>query len=352
VFDVTVVGNGIIGLSAALELARGGANCAVVGATELGGGSGAAAGILAPSVGERDGGVRDFFRHSLSLFPAFLAPLREFDADLDLLAGVIEVAESPEPIRVPAGSRRLTDGELRRIEPALAAPFGAVLHERDAAVDSTRVMAALNLAASRDPRITYHDEGAARIDVMGSPSVVTTRSGVELRSSFVVLAAGAWSASIAGLPRRVAVYPLKGQIISLDAPDVVQRAVMCDHTYLVPRGRELVVGATSERAGFDTTTTADAGRSLFGAAVELCPVLARARVVRQWAGLRPATEDLLPIIGPDPDYPSLIYACGHSRNGILLAPATAEAVRSFIAGDHRPHAATALLSISRFGAIA
>jgi glycine oxidase len=347
VIDVAIIGNGIIGLSAALELARGGANCTVLGASEPGGGSGAAAGILAPSVGERDAGVREFFHHSLSLFPDFLEPLREFDPNLALLEGLLEIISEPSGSHDKAAVR-LTADDLRRMEPALAAPFGALLHERDAAIDSTRLLAALRAAASRHPRIDLRStDGAASVDVTRSPAVVTTRSGAEVRARFVVLAAGAWSPSVGGLPRRVPVFPQKGQIISLDAPDTIHRAVMGGHTYMVPRGRELVVGATIEHAGFDTSTTPDAAQSLFSSAVELCPALADARVVRHWAGLRPATDDLLPILGPDPEYPSLIYACGHSRNGILLAPGTARAVRSFCEGSER-HSRLPRFSIERF----
>ena len=105
-FDTAVIGDGIIGLSPALELARGGASCALFGASEPGAGSGAAAGILAPSVGQRDGEIRDFFRYSLTLFPAFLAPLREFDPGLEILEGLLEIVSStpgrPNPDR--AGS--------------------------------------------------------------------------------------------------------------------------------------------------------------------------------------------------------------------------------------------------------
>ena len=348
-FDVAIVGNGVIGLSAALELARAGASCALIGASEPGGGSGAAAGILAPSTGQRDAEVRDFFRHSLRLFPALIEPLRDLDPQLTLLEGLFEIVSSPVGAALDGESIHLDASDVQREEPALLAPFGARFHPRDGAVDSERLLGALRRAASQSPRITAVDaSGAARIDARRSPATVVTRDAAAVSAKTIVLAAGAWSPRIEGLPRPLPVVPVKGQIIALDAVKVIRRPVMGEGAYLVPRDRELVVGATSENAGFDVSTDDDAARSLRAASIKLCPSLADASLVRQWAGLRPGTPDLLPILGPDPDYPSLVYACGHSRNGILLAPATAEAVRSFCAGSRPAHPAVARFSIVRF----
>jgi glycine/D-amino acid oxidase-like deaminating enzyme len=347
-FDTAVIGDGIIGLSAALELARAGASCALFGADRPGAGSGAAAGILAPSVGQRDGEIREFFRYSLNLFPAFLAPLREFDPELEVLEGLLETMPS-RPAALDADSRWLSDAEVRRTEPAIDAPNGAVLHTHDGAIDNTRVVAALRRAVSRHPRVSVvGGDGVAEVDVSTGPARVTTRAGTSVHANSLILAAGAWSAQIRGLPRRVPISPLKGQIIAFDAPDLIHRPVSAGHVYLVPRGRELVAGATSEDAGFDTTATEDGERTLRAAATKLCPPLADARVARRWAGLRPATSDMLPILGEDPESPSLIYACGHARNGILLAPATALAVRAFV--EHAPpvHPSIDRFSIARF----
>jgi glycine oxidase len=342
-FDTAVIGDGIIGLSVALELARGGASCALFGASEPGAGSAAAAGILAPSVGQRDSEIRNFFRYSLDLFPMFLAPLREFDPSLEVLGGLLELRSS-RPATLEHGSRWLTGAEVRQEEPALDAPDGALVHSLDGAVDSTRVVAALRHAVARHPLIAVvSGAGVAGIDVAKSPAGVFTRDGHSFRARSLVLAAGAWSPRISGLPRPVPVVPLKGQIIAFDAPDLIHRPIAADHVYLVPRGREVVAGATSEHAGFDITATDEGEQTLQSAAAAICPPLGDAPVTRRWAGLRPATEDMLPIVGEDPESPSLIYACGHSRNGILLAPATAVAVRAFV-----EHAAPVHPSIGRF----
>jgi glycine/D-amino acid oxidase-like deaminating enzyme len=124
-------------------------------------------------------------------------------------------------------------------------------------------------------------------------------------------------------------------------------AVMSDNVYLVPRGWETVIGATVEHMGFDVTTAAAAIEGLRRSAAEVCPQLSARAITSTWAGIRPATPDMLPIIGPDPADPRLIYACGHSKNGILLAPATAAAVRA-LAQRHSTTADLTPFSITRF----
>jgi glycine oxidase len=161
-----------------------------------------------------------------------------------------------------------------------------------------------------------------------------------------VLAAGAWSPLIEGLPRPLPVEPLRGQMISLAASPV--RHVVYGHDgYLVPRGDMTLVGATMEHVAFDVSTTAEGVAGLRAAAAELCPALAGLPVAKAWAGLRPVSPDFLPIIGRDPDSPSLIYACGHSRNGVLMAPLTADCVAALLVGE-TPPASLAAFGIERF----
>jgi glycine oxidase len=115
----------------------------------------------------------------------------------------------------------------------------------------------------------------------------------------------------------------------------------------VAREREIVVGATSEHAGFDTTTNPGAIDGLLASAISLYPGLSTAKLVRAWAGIRPATPDMLPILGSDPAAPRILYACGHSKNGILLAPATARAIAALAQG-RAPEWDLDAFSISRF----
>lgn len=349
-FDVAVIGNGIIGRSVALELCRAGASCVIVGSTDAGAGWRAAAGILAPSVGQRDPDIRAIFQQSLDLYPDFLERLRPFDPGLRLVEGLLEVLSTPVSRTLGPDSILLDESEARRLEPALLAPLGAVLHRRDAAADSERIVVALEHALAVEPGFAeVKGDAALAVDLDSVPAVVRTKAGRTIRARTIVLAAGAWSARLSGLPRPIPIFPLKGQIIALDAPRLVSRPVMAGHTYFVPRGAELVVGATQEDVGFDVESTEAAARSLQADAACLCPHLATARVSRRWAGLRPATPDLLPVLGPEPLAPALIYACGHSRNGILLAPLTAAWTRRCVQNPDDKDTRLGRFSVVRFG---
>jgi glycine oxidase len=332
--DSVIIGHGVIGLSTAYELARAGLSCCLVGAQREGAASGAAAGLLAPSIGRLSGSVAAFFDASLDLYPALIDTLREFDPELLLLTGLVEVSTSESGQRaLPAGSTRLSPADLAELEASVDATFGGVLHPRDGAVDNVRLVAALRHAIGGEPRVRHiSNDPVARIDVETDRATVTLESGARLSAANIVLAAGAWSGGlIAGLPRVLPLSPLKGQMLAV-ASSALRHPVMDDNVYLVPRGGEIAIGATVEDAGFDVSTTPDAIESLRRAAVRLVPSLAQAGVSRRWAGLRPATPDRLPIIGPDPERPRLIYACGHTKNGILLAPATARAVAALAGG--------------------
>ena len=122
------------------------------------------------------------------------------------------------------------------------------------------------------------------------------------------------------------------------------------HGYVVPRGDgNTVIGATMEDAGFEVATTREGMRSVERAGVEIAPMLADARVIDRWSGLRPVTPDMLPILGRDPDHPSLLYACGHSRNGILLGPLSGDCVAALALGDAPPYDLSPF-AIERFAA--
>src|SRR5215471_7857340 len=307
-FDVVIIGDGVIGLSTALELGLARVRTHVVGVRRDGSASGAAAGLLAPSIGRLEPVVREVFEASLARYPEFSRRLREFDSGVALLEGLLQVSTAPLP-DPPSGSTRLDSAQVARIEPSLVAPSGGLFHPHDAAIDNVRLMTALERAVDREPSITVtRDDPAARL-AFDSAVRLTTQSGSVLSAHAVVLAAGAWSPQLAGLPRKLPVVPLKGQMLALRGSHL-RHPIAGDEVYLVPRAGEIVVGATVEHAGFDTSIDATTIDRLHAAAARLCPPLAQASVVRRWAGIRPGTPDLLPIIGRDPDVPSLIYACG------------------------------------------
>lgn len=165
----------------------------------------------------------------------------------------------------------------------------------------------------------------------------------------VVVAAGAWSGELLGLPLRIPVVPVRGQMLALELPTRrVPHIIEGEQCYLVPRGEQRVlVGATVEHVGFDERVTESGINDLLNCARELLPDVDHARVVETWAGLRPGTPDDLPILGADPRIAGVYYATGHYRNGILLAPITARILSDLIV-DGRTEYDLADFSIARF----
>jgi glycine/D-amino acid oxidase-like deaminating enzyme len=343
--DVAVIGGGVIGLSTALALSELRATVTLIADERPGSASGAAAGLLAPSIGSLPPDPAAFFAESLRAYPEFLSRLQPIDPELRLIRGLIAIdGETSNGIA-------LTPEQVRELEPALHAPHGGTFYREDAAIDIGRLMRALRQTVETKRSIRpISSDAALRIDASGSAPRVFLASGRAVVADYIVLAAGAWSPSIGGLPRPLPVIPLKGQMLALKAAGL-QHPVMGEDVYLVPRVGEIAIGATVEHQGFDLTTSDTAIDGLRAAAVRLMPSLGSAQELRRWAGIRPATPDMLPILGPDPEQPQLIYACGHSKNGILLAPATATVIARLVAGTG---VSTDLSSfaVSRFGLVA
>jgi glycine oxidase len=174
----------------------------------------------------------------------------------------------------------------------------------------------------------------------GGAWTLTAADGRSVEAEALVLAAGCWSGRADWLPEasRPPVRPVKGEILTLRSPDeepVCGRIVASERVYLVPRddGR-LVVGATVEERGFDTTVTAGGVHELLREAYRLLPDVAEMELLEASAGLRPGTPDNAPLIGWAEG--GLILATGHYRNGVLQAPVTADSVASLLAGDEAP----------------
>jgi glycine oxidase len=148
----------------------------------------------------------------------------------------------------------------------------------------------------------------------------------------LVLAAGAWTPQIEGVPMALPVEPVRGQMMAFEGTPA-RHVAFAAGCYLIPKadGRT-IAGSTLEHVGFEPEVTEEGIARVRAMAESACPTLGTAPVHATWAGLRPMTPDLLPILGPDPDEPRIVYACGHSRNGILLAPLTAACVADFAMG--------------------
>jgi glycine oxidase len=234
--------------------------------------------------------------------------------------------------------RRLNAGSALKLEPLLnqALRF-ALKFPGDHQVDNRRLMTALH-GAARNAGIEFltHTEArelltenvAGRSRVSG---VVTARGEIHART--VVIAAGSWSSLLrCDEAQRFEVEPARGQMAALEMPAPAARHVIYSRRgYLVPRlGGYLIAGSTTERAGYDKRVTAGGMASVINNAIEIMPCVADQAVIETWAGLRPRAPDDLPILGPDPRVEGLIYATGHYRNGILLAPITARAIGELV----------------------
>ena len=346
--DVLVIGDGVIGLATAIAIARAGGSCRVLGRTTPGAASAASAGLLAPSIGDAEAGFRSFMSASRDRYPAWLQWLAQrtgIEVTLDrsgiIVLGANDIA-SPR-----AAIERLDAAALEKLEPALRPRSGAVLYHDDGYVDNVRLLAALREAARCEWSIDVVDGRVAAIQPGIDSCVATMEDGRTQHGGAVVLAAGAWIALLVGAPRPLPVEPVRGQMLQLQGAPLAH-AVSAGEAYLVPRGESTLVGSTLERVGFDCTTTPAALDRLRLAAIAAVPILGDAVVQGAWAGLRPMTPDARPIIGRDPDLPSVFYACGHGKNGILLAPLTADCVASLIAGSPPPLDISSF-DIQRFG---
>lgn len=348
---VAVVGGGVIGCAVAWRLARRDAEVVLVERDRPGAhASSAAAGMLSPlkEAGE-PGPFLDLGLRSLERWPEFakavesvsgvdVAYRRDGRLDVALEAGETDALRRQRRVQEEAGheSRLLEPAELRRLEPELApdALLGLAT-EHDHQVDNRRLLRALWIAAEHEGVEVRTGVAAAGVEVEGSRATgLRLVDGSRVDADVVVVAAGAWSGHLE-LPTRLPVRPVRGQIVVLrTVPPLLGRTTWGPGCYLVPRrdGR-LLVGATMEEAGFDTGVTAEPVRSLLDRAIRLVPGLAAAHVEGFQVGLRPAADDGLPILGRDPHVDGIIYATGHFRNGILLAPETAEIVAGIVVDD-------------------
>jgi glycine oxidase len=346
---IIIIGAGVVGLGIAWRLGQRGAAVTLYDEHAAGSGaSHAAAGMLAACV-EAEPGEESLValgRLSQELWPGFAAELEQASGlavDLRTEGTLVVALTADDQARVGHHlefQKRLglpvqwiSPAETRRREPHLAARLaGAVWSPQDHQVDNRKLVAALRAAALAAGATINEHRGVARFLVAhGRVTGVQLRDGTDVRADIVVLAAGAWSRGIEGLPSamRPPVRPIKGQLIALRmdaAAPLIRHVVWAPNVYMVPRldGR-LILGATVEEKGFDATLTAGGVLALLEAAWRAVPAIEELPIDEMWVGHRPGSRDDAPMLGPGP-VDGLIYATGHHRNGILLAPVTADTI--------------------------
>jgi glycine oxidase len=352
--DVVIAGAGVIGLACAWRAARRGMSVLVLERDRVAAGaSGVAAGMLAP-VGEAswgEEGLLAFNLASLGLWDRFAAELQD-DSGAGFgyrRIGALHVAADRDEAeqlrhrhevhrRHELEARWLRASECRQLEPGLASAIaGGIEAPDEATVDPARLCDALAAAVREAGGEIVTGTEVVGAGLGAGERRLRTADGREHAADAIVVAAGVWSGGD-WLPAelRPPLRPIKGEVLTLrgsPGEPVCERIVAGERVYVVPRedGR-LIVGATVEERGFETTVTAGGVHELLREAYRLLPEIAELELADARAGLRPGTPDNLPVVGAVDD--GLILACGHFRNGVLQAPATADAVTSLLAGEN------------------
>ncbi|MEV5638783.1 glycine oxidase ThiO [Streptomyces flaveolus] len=375
--DVLVVGGGIIGLVTAWRSAQRGLATALVDPEPGGGAAQVAAGMLA-AVTELHYGEQTLLALNLASarrYPEFAAELADLTGhdlgyrrcgtlavalDADDRAHLRELHALQE--RSGLESEWLSGRECRRLEPMLAPGVrGGLRVDGDHQIDPRRLAGAL-VAACERAGVVFHRVWADRLTVAGDRATgVVTADGTVLEAGQVVLAGGSLSGRLAGVPDAVLppVRPVKGQVLRLTMPRAhgpllsrtVRAVVRGNPLYLVPReSGELVVGATSEELGWDTTVTAGGVYELLRDAHELIPGITELPLTETRSGLRPGSPDNAPLLGPT-GLEGLLLATGHYRNGVLLTPVTGDVMAHVLTTGELPEEGRPFTP-RRFGAAA
>jgi len=244
--------------------------------------------------------------------------------------------------------RCLEAREARDQWPALSPDaLGALLAAEDGAIDPLLLTRALRADGERSG-VRTRDQSVTGIVIEAGRAVGVRTAKETVKVGAIVIAAGAWSARLQGLPRPLPVEPVRGQLALAEWPAGTPPAILYyDHAYILARGGKAIIGSTMEHVGFDARVTKDGEAQLRAGAARLFPALATIPFERTWAGLRPLTPDGRPILGRDPEVAGLWYAVGHGRNGILLAALTGDVIGDLIVGKQLDFDLTPFL-IDRF----
>jgi glycine oxidase len=335
-WDVITIGNGIIGLSLAISLRKRGATVLLVERGEPGReASYAAGGMLVECGTETAVPLQALATASARLYPEFAHELEvESGIILDLRDAGTIVFPPPEHVLERSGftSEDLLPAPLVELEPALSIA-GPVFFLKERSIDPR----ALSSAAAKTAKLRGVDfssgDAVTAVNLSDGRAIGITTAKTSFHASKVVNCAGCWSGQIS--PLRLPTRPVKGQMLCLimQPRNLLKHVIRTPDLYLIPRsdGR-LLVGATVEEAGFDKRTDPSTIQQLHRAALKLVPKLADARILEDWAGLRPGTPDALPVLGAT-SLPGYFVATGHFRDGILLAPITAQVMTDVIEGQ-------------------
>lgn len=345
--DIAVIGGGVVGAACARALALRGLSAVLFEpGPDPAAASPASAGMLAAQIEPDDEALLALAIRGRETYEPLARALKDttgIDVGFwrDGIASVAFDDAGVERLRGMAAWQRqmglscrwLEAAEAREAWPALAPDaLGALLAGEDGAVDPPLLTQAL-LADGARAGVALRRDAVLGVDVTaGRVTGVRTAAGPVVAGA-VVIAAGAWSAQLTGLPRALPVEPVRGQLALAPWPAGTPAAILYyDHAYVLARGGKAIIGSTMEHVGFDARVTKAGETQLRAGAARLFPALATAPFEKIWAGLRPLTPDGRPILGRDPEVSGLWYAVGHGRNGILLAALTGDVIGDLVLG--------------------
>ena len=370
-FEAVIIGGGVIGLGVARALARSGLRrVALVERGQVGmEASHAAAGMLAPQVeADRADAFFELASASRDLYPAFAAELlEETGIDIELeRTGTLLLAFTAEDEakalqrydwqnRAGIAIERLTAAEAMELEPCISkGVLGALRFPRDWQVENRRLVAALTASARKAGVRLLTETHVDSINVERGRVVGVGTSKGALSAPLVVVASGAWSSLIRGGDKRalpLRIEPVRGQMLCFETAEerLARHVIFSPRGYIVPRlDKRLLAGSTTEHAGFDKRVTGEGRQVMMTQALEIAPSIASLPLAESWAGLRPRADDEQPVIGMSAETEGLCYATGHYRNGILLAPITAELIAEQVTGGSNGWSRWSAFSPDRF----
>ena len=364
-YDAIVIGGGIVGMSTAYHLVRAGARTLLVDRRDTGRATDAGAGILSPATNTRDPDPwQRLAAHAVGYYPGLIESLESEQKGETGFAvcGMMIVAVSEDELEPFDVARRhifnrrnrrggpsaedlyeISSDEARKRFPALAGVQGAIFYREAARVDGRLLTAAMRRAAEANG-LTVRESGVEALRMEGDTVTGVITDAGAISTADVVIAGGAWSHAFGlQLGVQIPVEPQRGQIIHLGLPPAAHTAswtivsAVRGH-YMVPwPDNRVVVGATRETgSGFDARTTVAGVREVLGEALRVAPGLAAAEIREIRVGLRPYTQDLLPVLGPVPGRKNVWLATGHGPTGLQLGPYSGKLIADLITGNDLP----------------